>query len=191
MISWFRKLKGTYVRDTPDWYLRQRARAAVQFNAFNLPAWPFTPAVGLVNDGVPSTYIHVIGLTIFFDGDPAVPPPPVFAPNPFGFFTVFAKYGANNIDVMPDPNNAIFGPGTAIYSDGASPPGSTVAGASLDATFTDNTMFNPASFAPSLGETVYGQRAELAVIAPGYTWELYSTNPGPSFFMFDYYWCTE
>lgn len=191
MPRWYRVPKGTYTRDTPDWFARQRARVGIQFNPFNLPEWPFTPAVGLVNSNTQNVYFHVTALTMFTDGDPGPPVPPVvFPPNPFATETLFAKYSTGIIP-LPDPNNSIWGPATALYSDAAMPPGSGVAGASQDATFTDNSIFNPASWNDTPGETIYGRRDELAIVAPNTTWEIYGLNMVSTFFVIDYYWLSE
>jgi hypothetical protein len=193
--KWFRVPKGTYTRDTPDWFSRQRGFGVVQFNPSELAVWPFTPSVGLLNSNVANQYLHVIGLTIFVDGDPPpAVPPPVSPPNDFAGGTMFARY-SQGPDPLSDPSNAIWGPCSPLYSDSPMPPGSTIAGACINPSFTDNQIFSPFSYVldedNAAGETLYWPPWDLAVIAPNTCWEIYAANPYTGFFRFDYYWLSE
>jgi hypothetical protein len=195
MPRWFRVPKGTYTRDTPDWFARQRGRGVVQFNPSRCAGFPFTPSIGLVNANTANVYLHVIGFTAWCDGDPAGPPPEVFPPNPDAGNSLFGRYSSGSPVPIADTNNAIWGPCSPLYSDAPNPPGSTVAGGAVNPTFLDNQVLTPTSFgnnfANDTGETLYWPPWDLAVIAPNTTWELYSALAFTGLFYFEYYWLNE
>ena len=191
MPRWFRVPKGTYTRDTRDWFSHQRAYAGVQFNPTHITGYENnTPAFGLVNSGTPTVYLHVTAIRFSLDGDPSGGGSPPLPPNPFASQTFFLRQ-QGNIQPVEDPNNAIWGPGVPLYSNDPMPPGSSVAGWSQDATFLEPLFFNPVNQNGIMNETVEGLVSDICVVAPNSTLEIYQQAYYFGMFVFEYYWLTE
>jgi|SRR5271163_675845 len=170
MPFWSRYPKGTYVRPSTEWFAHQRGRCSIA-NGFSLTAGPLI--YSLLNNGVPSVYLHVIGVTIHQIGEGVLP--------------VYGKFytGIPNPNLITTPPT--LSPTTAIYSNDPMPPG--VGGLGLDpaATFAESFVI-PIGLEP----IVFYPTKEIAVIAPGDVWGLYyGEGAGTFIVMFEWYWAVD
>lgn len=171
MPFWTRKPIGTYLRSTPDWFLHQRARAAVQTEGVTAD---YVAAFGLFNNSSPAAYLHVLSVSLFFTDSP--PPTDV---------SLYAHYIGGPIAPNPD-GDAFQSATTALYADDPLPPGVALFGQATNPTDEESTIlaWDGLVFNWSPGY-------EIAVIPPNYSWEFYM--PTGEFavdyvFMCDYLW---
>ena len=164
MPAWFRKPSGTYARSTPDWYAHQRGRASGLINATLMPAQK--PCVGLYNNSSPSVYLHVIGVMIQ-NSAPA---------------SVWAKYLTGAVPPADSGATGYASVSVPLYSNDPTPPGVVQLGFDPNLSEEDATLLE--------GSPVYWYPPwELAVIAPGDTWEFYTNQVnGTLEVMFDWIW---
>lgn len=176
MPRWFRTPKGIYSRRTTDWYAHQRGRCSVQWVTQIAPI-NFVSAIALVNNGLPSVYLHVFGVQVF----------------QVSAAQIYAHYVGQPPPAAPNPQFPVFGAPTALYSNDASPPGTCAVGVAQPSGPPDINGMYPEAFlflAPD-GLQIQYNVEDLFVISPGESLELYSGLNGRWFAMFDYYYLGE
>ena len=163
MAFWSRFPKGTYVRQSPEWFARSRARAFVQLTFTT----GYVPALALVNQSSPPVYLHVISINDSLDN-----PDPILT------------YINGMLPANPAGDTVVTQGPQPIYTDQPMPPGQVMAGAAApyDANIAVSS-FVDYSLPPW----------EVCVIAPGMGLQLLAdkANPGAMYATFDYYWAVD
>ena len=182
----FRKPKGIYQRNTPDWFALHRATQFIYYNAGVQPA-NSAVCVALMNNSAPGVYMHVLGVTIW-QTDPSTPPPSSDNPPPIPLqFVYFARMSRTLVQVDTAPVDFLGPPPQPLYQEGKTPTGGATAGFLFDVTYQDLPL------GPADGTTtiVYTPPWEIAAVAPASAWQIYCFNPFLAWFRIDYVWLVD
>ena len=166
MPRWFRKPKGVVQRTTAQWYAHSRGRCSMTGGGINQP---FGMVYGLYNNGLPSTYLHVIGISVTSNGEEAN--------------LYYGKFYTPPLDQSAVTVPATISATSPIYSDDPMPAGIGVFGDDPDATFDD------AFFVTTQPDPMpFYWTEEIVVISPGMIFGIYAGEGSANIFvMFDWY----
>lgn len=170
MPLWSRYPKGTYTRNSAEWYAHQRGRCTLTGGGINQPVGM---VYGLWNNSSPGVYLHVLGVTVQSNGEEAI--------------QYYGKFYTAQLDQSAVSEPATISPTTPIYSNDPMPPGIGVFGDDLNASFNESLIV----FATPEPEPFY-ETGEIAVLAPNDILGFYAGEGSTNILVFfEWYWSVD
>jgi hypothetical protein len=186
MPTWFRYPKGTYTRQTLDWYAHNRASQSIFIHyALVAPLAPY--CVELRNNASPGVVMHIMGVDVNWQSDPPYDPAPDPEP-PYPLYEVmFCRVSRTPITGTLTDFGSVIGPPMPFYGEDPTPTGQVNYGSIPDATYEDiwmglsavNTTFS------------FVRPWEIAAVPPGAAFQIYAWFLYIDQFTIYYYWAVD